>query len=128
METRNCPRCGKIFAMVREPICKPCVKAEEEIFEKVREYVKENQNRTIQEVAEACEVNPKKILQYIRDGKLEAGMGMEGEIACSKCGRNIKTGRMCEACIAETGSQVAGMIDQSKIKNKGRIHHNQGNR
>lgn len=122
METRNCPRCGKIFAMIREPICKQCVQEEEAIFDKVREYVKENQNSTIREVADACEVSTKRILQYIRDGKLDAASGMSGEVVCSKCGKNIRTGRMCEACIKATGSQVSNMQEQSRIRNRGKLH------
>ena len=122
METRNCPRCGKLFAMIHEPICKQCVKEEEAIYDKVRDYVKENQNCTIREAADACEVSTKRILQYIRDGKLDAGTGMEGEVVCSKCGKNIKTGRMCESCIMQTGFQVNDMKEQARIKNKGKLH------
>lgn len=122
MVAKNCPRCGKVFTMVSDPICKPCMKEEEEIFEKVREFVKENQNSSIKEVSDACEVSTKKILQYIRDGKLEAGIGMTGEILCSKCGRPIVTGRMCDTCRVETGNQVKDMKEQARIKNKGRLH------
>ncbi|MCL2216212.1 MAG: flagellar protein [Defluviitaleaceae bacterium] len=121
METKNCPRCGRVFVQIREPICDRCVKAEEEIFEKVREYVKENPNLTIKEVSEQCDVSTKKILQYIRDGRLEAGQGMKGEIVCSKCGKHIFIGRMCETCILETGFQINDMREASKIKNKGQV-------
>ncbi|MCL2840146.1 MAG: flagellar protein [Defluviitaleaceae bacterium] len=119
METKNCPRCGKVFVKIREPICDPCVKEEEKIFENVRAYVRENQNKTIKEVSEACNVQPKRILQYIRDGRLEAGQGMNGEIVCSKCGKPIFIGRMCESCIVETNLQVNGMKAASQNKSKG---------
>ena len=121
METKNCPRCGKVFVKIREPICEPCVKEEEQIFEKVREYVKENPNLPIGEVAEACEVQPKRILQYIRDGRLEAVPGMKGEVVCSKCGKPLLVGRMCEKCILETGFQVNDMKEAHRIKNKGQV-------
>jgi ribosomal protein L32 len=97
------------------------VKEEEAIFEKVREYVREHGNRTIKQVSDACEVSPKKILQYIRDGRLEAGQGMAGEIVCSKCGKPIYIGRMCEKCMLETGFQINDMKEASRIKNAGRV-------
>jgi len=118
METKNCPRCGKVFVKIREPICDPCVKEEEAIFEKVRAYVKENANSTVKDVAEACDVLPKRILQYIREGRLEAAPGMKGDITCSKCGKPILKGRMCEKCILETSFQVSGMQEETKNKKR----------
>lgn len=119
MEALNCPRCGKIFVKFIESICDQCVKEEEHVFEKVRDYVKDNPNKSVKEVAEACEVSVKRILQYIRDGRIEASGGMHGEVRCSKCGKPIFIGRMCEKCILETNFQVNNMRDASK--NKGRM-------
>jgi len=121
VEALNCPRCGKIFVKIRDPICDACMKKEEEIFEKVREYVKENPNQTIAEICEACEVTTKRILSYLRDGRLEASTGLQGESVCSKCGKPIRTGRMCEKCILDVNFQVDAMKEQSEIKNKGRV-------
>jgi ribosomal protein L32 len=97
------------------------VKEEEAIFDKVREYVRDNDNSTIKDVSDACDVSTKKILQYIRDGRLEAGNGMAGEVECSKCGKPITIGRMCEKCILETGFQVNDMREAARIKNKGKL-------
>jgi len=120
MEAMNCPRCGKIFVRVFESICDACIKKEGEVFESVREYVKDNPGKTVKEVSEACEVSVKRILTYIRDGRIEASSGMHGEIACSKCGKPISIGRMCEKCILETNFEVQEMKDASKVK--GKIH------
>ena len=114
MEPTNCPRCGRIFMKIREPICPTCVKEEELKFEDVRAYVKEHPNRTIREVSEQCNVSVKSILRYIRDGKLEASSGMHGEVTCSKCGVPISSGRMCKKCIGEVGQQVAGMKPETE--------------
>ena len=116
MEPKNCPRCGKVFMRIREPICPSCVKVEEEKFETVRAYVKEHPNRTIKEVSDACGVSIKSILRYIRDGKLEASAGIQSEITCSKCGIPIPTGRMCKKCAAEVGQQVAGMKPETETQ------------
>ena len=121
MEARNCPRCGKVFVMVVESICPSCVKEEENIFEKVREYIKENPNKTIKEVADANDVSIKRILQYVRDGRINATSGLQSDIKCSKCGKPILTGRMCEKCILETNFLVNDMKHDALIKNKGRV-------
>ncbi|MCL2577307.1 MAG: flagellar protein [Defluviitaleaceae bacterium] len=114
MEAMNCPRCGKVFVRITASICDNCVKEEEHIFDKVRDYVKENPNKTVKEVAEDCDVTVKRVLSYIRDGRIEASGGMHGDITCSKCGKPILSGRMCEKCILETNFQVNAMKPQSK--------------
>ncbi|MCL2604893.1 MAG: flagellar protein [Defluviitaleaceae bacterium] len=110
MDAINCPRCGRMFTKVSANICKDCEKAEVEKFEEVRLYVKENPNSSAQEVSEKCEVSVKRILQYVRDGKLEISQGMEGLITCSKCGRPIKSGRMCERCTKNIAGALTNMI------------------
>ena len=114
MNALNCPRCGRLFVKVKAPVCAACEKAEAEAFDRVRDYVKENPDRPITEVSEVCEVPVKRILQYVRDGRLEASKGMQGEVVCSKCGIPINTGLMCEKCIAEMGSTVNEMVTKNK--------------
>lgn len=110
MNAINCPRCGRMFTKINLPICKECEKAEAEKFEEVRLYVKENPHSSAQDVSEKCEVSVKRILQYVRDGRLEISQGMEGLNTCTKCGRPIKSGRMCERCVKNTSSALASII------------------
>jgi flagellar operon protein (TIGR03826 family) len=119
MEAMNCPRCGKVFVKIHDPICEACIKEEEQIFEKVRDFIRENPDRTVSEVAEECEVTVKRIMTYIRDGRIEAGEGMHGEITCSQCGKPINSGRMCEKCILETNFKVNDMKEAAKLKGSG---------
>ncbi|MCL1884568.1 MAG: helix-turn-helix domain-containing protein [Defluviitaleaceae bacterium] len=121
MEVLNCPRCRKVFVKRHDSICDTCVKEEEHIFDRVRDYIKENPDKTVSQVAEICEVSVKRIIQYIRDGRIEAGVGMSGDITCSKCGKPILIGRMCEKCILETNFMVNDMKNEAAIKNRGRI-------
>jgi hypothetical protein len=90
------------------------MKEEEHIFESVRDYIKENPDKNIKEVAEECNVTTKRILQYVRDGRIDASGGMRDDISCSKCGKPIKSGRMCEKCILETNFRVADMKNAQK--------------
>jgi predicted amidophosphoribosyltransferase len=117
----NCPRCGKVFVRIREPICEACIKEEEAIFERVRDFVKENPNMTVKEVSEECDVTVKRIMGYIRDGKIDASGGMRDDVTCSKCGKPIIGGRMCEKCVLETNFQISDMKNAAAIKNKGKV-------
>ena len=114
MQAINCPRCGKVFAKIVDPICKTCMREEEEIFDKVRDYIKANPDKSIKEVADECEVTTKRILQYIRDGRIDSSHGMSGEILCSKCGKPIVAGRMCEKCVLDTNFAVNDMKNAQK--------------
>ena len=44
MDVRNCPKCGKMFHDTGDGICQNCMKEEEELFQTVRAYIKENPN------------------------------------------------------------------------------------
>jgi len=106
----NCPRCGRIFTRVHAPICADCEKIEADKFEEVRLYVKENPHSSAQEVSEKCEVPVKRILHWVREGKLEISEGMQDMNLCTKCGRPIKTGRLCERCAKNTASAISSMV------------------
>ena len=93
---RNCPRCKKVFHFIHSPICDDCVKEEADIFERVRDHLKEHPGLTVIQLSDQTNVSSKKILKYIKDGKLELA---SGEIRCEKCGCNVPTGRYCEECI-----------------------------
>jgi len=108
MTATNCPRCGRIFTPRTASICDACVKAEAEKFEEVRTFVKQNPNTPIGEVSTACDVSVKRILQYIKDGKLEASSAMEGLVVCSACGKPLLIGRMCDPCAQKAASGFLG--------------------
>ncbi len=98
---RNCPKCGNVFTFVRNPICQECQAIEDETFETVRHYIKENGDKTLEEVAEATEVSVKKILKYIRDGKIELSSNEGISFPCENCGKPISMGRYCAPCAAK---------------------------
>ena len=114
MNASNCPRCGRIFTRVSAPICSDCEKADVEKFEEVRVYVKENPHSSAQEVSEECEVPIKRLLHWVREGKLEISEGMAELNLCSKCGRPIKAGRLCDRCAKNTASAITGMVAVGK--------------
>ncbi|WP_245984897.1 hypothetical protein [Biomaibacter acetigenes] len=52
MELRNCPVCGKLFVYTVRNLCPECAKKDEENFEKVRQYLYDVPQATLEEIAE----------------------------------------------------------------------------
>lgn len=104
-DLRNCRRCGKLFVYTGSPLCRQCIEKDEEIFIRVKEYIERNPKCTTMEVAEALDVPVEKILQFLREGKLELSKENTNMLLdCERCGRPIYTGRYCKEC-AETMEQ-----------------------
>lgn len=100
-ELVNCKKCGRMFSSIAgEKLCSRCRTNDEDDFKIVREYIYDNPGARVQEVAEETGVSEKKILKFLREGKLE----LKGEgvgYPCASCGKSIKTGRFCEECQRE---------------------------
>ena len=110
MGVRNCSRCGRIFNYVAgQLICEHCRKSQEQDFQRVKEFVKENPNKGIREVAEACEVTENQLRQWIREERLEFAKG-SGVLNCDQCGAPISTGRFCEKCKANMTNSLNNAI------------------
>lgn len=107
MNVRNCRKCGKMFNYVMGvPMCPACKDAMEEVFQGVKKYVQEHKGASINDVAEACEVEAQQIRQWIREERLEFSDDSMIGIACEKCGTTIKTGRFCEKCKASMATDL----------------------
>lgn len=118
MNVKNCKRCGKLFNYAAgQMICENCRKELEQDFQKCKEYIKENPNQGIKEVAEACEVPENQIKQWVREERLMFSKGA-GALSCEQCGEPIETGRFCEKCKAamtnDLNASVAPNMEQRR--------------
>jgi len=95
MEMYNCRRCKRLFPRLREPICSICIQADEDLFTAVKDFLRENPKTLIAEVSSETGASAKKILGWLREGRLEI---VGGELKCKSCGEDIKTGLLCEPC------------------------------
>lgn len=115
MNVRNCRKCRRLFNYVVGPhICPECRNALEEQFQVVRKYVQDHKNCDIQEVADACDVDPQDIRQWIREERLQFSEDSMTGISCEACGVMIRSGRYCEAC--RTGLMSGFKAISSEIK------------
>ncbi|KGG79975.1 TIGR03826 family flagellar region protein [Caloranaerobacter azorensis] len=111
MDIRNCSRCGRIYAYDGiNKLCPKCRKEEEEEFKRVKEYIYDHPDANIQMVSEETGVPVKKILRYLREGKLELKTENNLLLACERCGKPIKTGRFCDKCIVELKRELKSAV------------------
>ncbi len=130
MDVRNCPKCGKLFTYSNYPICPACKKDEDEKFELLKSYINDNPSCSMIELSENTGVTMKRILKYIKEGRLEISKGMRGELRCESCGEPIDKGRYCNSCVIKINQQVAEVLKSNEPKvektetNKGpKMHH-----
>ncbi len=100
MSIKNCPDCGKIFNYNEiRMVCPECWEKNEEDFRAIREYLYENPNKNISEVAEATGISIEKIKKYLREDRLIAVNNASASLLdCQKCGKPISSGNYCEDC------------------------------
>ena len=76
MDVRNCRQCHKIFNYVAGAvICPKCREENEALFQKCKKYVSEHRGITINELSEACDVEPTLIRQWLREERLQFAEG-----------------------------------------------------
>lgn len=99
MNIRNCKGCGKIFNYVAGAVlCPSCRDSMEAKFQEVKEYIRAHRGAGIPEVAEACDVEPAQIRQWLREERLEVTEDSVIFLSCENCGAPIRCGRFCDKC------------------------------
>jgi hypothetical protein len=123
MEVRVCKNCKRLFNYIYGPdLCqdclkvipdeakeqtdrvlpaslKPLVQVDVEKFDQVRDYIMANPKATIAQISEANEVKPSKLLEWVRQDRLEFSEDSKHAwLACEKCGTKIKSGKLCNRC------------------------------
>lgn len=99
MEVRNCKGCGRLFNYMGRTLCPECQKGQEDEFQKVKEYIRENPMSGVADVAEATGVSVHQIRQWIREERLMlTDVSASAGINCDSCGRPILTGKLCASC------------------------------
>lgn len=124
MEVRACKNCRRLFHYIYGPeLCPECIKlisnekieqmdkkitvealkptiAEDESkYVQVKDYIMNHKNATIIQISEANDIPPKNLLNWIREERLEfSEEAKTAWLECEKCGKKIKTGRLCNQC------------------------------
>ena len=105
---RNCGRCGDAFlATPGKSHCPACVRAEEGQFQNVRDYLNHHPSATVKEVSDATEVGASVIMDFLRQGRLDASLApSDATLTCESCGADIRHGTLCTACQRRAETQL----------------------
>ncbi len=100
MRTLKCRRCSQVFTVQGSlgQLCPNCIREEEEIYSKVRSFVKDNPGVSVQEVSEILSISRAKIMTYIKEERLEVTSNSKTILKCKNCGKPITTGLFCGDC------------------------------
>lgn len=100
MNLRNCPECGHLFEFTVRDLCPDCVNKEENDYELIKSCLRHNPGAGILEISEKTEVSEKKIIAFLKNGRLILEPTNAIMLNCERCGRVIRTGRYCDDCCA----------------------------
>ena len=110
MDARSCRSCGRLFNYIQgPPICAACKQKLEDKFIQVRDYIRENDSATMQQIAEDNEVSIKQLKQWVREERLVFTKNSPVGIECETCGKMIKTGRFCDQCKSSMANTLQGL-------------------
>ena len=102
MNIKVCKRCKKLFSTINnQVICQECIKKEDEMFEVVKAYLKNNKTASLEQISKDTEVSVKLIQKFIKAGRLEAVNDLELGPTCKICHKIISTGQVCNNCLKQ---------------------------
>lgn len=127
MELKNCKRCNKLFQyVVGKPICPLCKQREEEAFQLVKDFLRENPKSSLAEVHQETKVSIKQIEEFIREERIEVSKQSYIVIHCERCGEAIYTGKYCSHCktlLSNELKSTANALNNDKMNiNKPKFH------
>lgn len=118
MDVRICNGCKRMFQYIAGPnLCPKCRQREEEMFQTVKDYLRENPGANMHHVSEETNVSVSLIEKFLREGRLQVSPDSPITLACEKCGRRITTGRLCSECKKEINNTLSDM-KRGLIKHK----------
>lgn len=110
MEIASCKECGRLFNHIGGiRLCVDCRSKLEDKFTEVKRYIEDHKNASINQVSEEMGVSTKQITQWIREERLAFSEDSSIFMQCDSCGKNIRTGRFCDACKADMAKNLGGV-------------------
>lgn len=89
-------------------VCPKCYQQEEDLFAKVKDYVRANPNASIPEIGLALNISEDQISFFVNSGRLER-TGVNVPHQCRACNKVISTGLICPDCSNELKVQVTDL-------------------
>lgn len=118
-ELVNCPNCNEIFMKNKfRDLCPKCWKQEEADYDTVYKFMRKRENRaaTIEQVVTQIGVKEETILKFIKKGRIQLTNFPNLGYPCDRCGRIIRTGKLCEKCTNELREDLKTFQSEEKRK------------
>jgi len=123
---RNCIECNQIFVHPVNKLCPECTKKRNEMFEKVKEYIRTHPNARIHEVVVETGVHFDLVKEFIDEGRLKI-VPIDVEFRCQICGTKLSAGRICNQCKSDLThkgeGEAAHQASADPNSNKGKVHY-----
>lgn len=117
-QVKQCNKCNKIFhSFANNRICPECTEQADRDFIKVREYIYEHPQATVQTVSEKTEVDEKEILRMLKEGRLILETASD-LLTCERCLRPLHSGRLCDECKESLSQVLSNAVDKPKQTEK----------
>ena len=72
----TCRYCGALMVKVSRDICPECYRKEEELFLRIKDFLRLHMGASISQIAENCNCSEKEVFGFIKSGRLERiGLG-----------------------------------------------------
>lgn len=111
----SCRVCGVIMVKLARDTCSKCFQKEEELFQKVKGFLRSNPGASVQEVAQAMNCSEEHVKYFIRSGRLER-VGVKVAHPCQICQKTILDGMICPECKRNLKDQVSTLRNATGIK------------
>ncbi|MCU9612988.1 hypothetical protein OEV98_05415 [Caldibacillus lycopersici] len=121
MNLANCEKCGELFVKIAtRELCNNCFQEEEEAFKKVKEFLadKNNKSASLIEMSERTGVEEDLIYKFIRKGRIQVFNSPNITYPCENCGKEIRSGKLCEECLTE---MKEGLAELAKVSNQKKV-------
>ncbi len=104
-----CRICGQIMVKISRDVCPKCFKKEEELFIKIKSFLKANPGVSVPQVAQNCGCSEEDVWGFIKSGRLDR-IGLS-KIAhhCELCNSIIYEGVMCDDCQKKLKNQLSSL-------------------
>lgn len=126
-----CRVCGTIMVKLARNICTKCSQIEEELFQKVKSYLRTNPDSSLLEVAKAVGCSEEQVDFFVQSGRLER-IGAKVAHPCKICQKIVLEGIICPECKRGLKEQVTILVKDKtdspdNDSQKGNPQNNGGN-
>ena len=128
VQVRNCPTCNAIFNFNGlRGVCPSCFKKEEELFNKVYQFLRKRENRaaTIDRIEEVTGAKKSLLHKWVRKRRLQPAQFPGLGYPCDNCGTLVTQGKLCSTCSESIKSDLKREDNHSAFKEEIAAHQKQ---